>query len=296
MGKRDDDTLTTLVGRLARLVQQISKEQSKLIEEKAGKTLPKIVNEIFDALDPDKIESFATQNNMSMEEAKEELIEIACTPFDDPEIRELLINIKKDTEQLIDDISTDTLLEAGFNEESKEKAMNTVTSFKEYIEQNKDKIDALSIIYNQSYAKRHLTYEMIKNLTDELKRPPLMLTASKLWRAYEQLDTSKVKKANPDKLLTNIIQVVRYTLGQNDILNGFDEKVNENYEKFIKEKEYTKEQIYLLALIKDKIINNSSVEIEDLKENDQELLLNMYDKFGADYKNVIEELNIKLVA
>ena len=182
------------------------------------------------------------------------------------------------------------------NEDSKEKAMNTVTSFKEYIEQNKDKIDALSIIYNQSYAKRHLTYEMIKNLTEELKRPPLMLTASKLWRAYEQLDTSKVKKANPDKLLTNIIQVVRYTLGQNEILNGFDEKVNENYERFIKEKEYSREQIHLLALIKDKIINNSSVEIEDLKENDQELLLNMYDKFGADYRDVIEELNIKLVA
>ncbi|MFW3345399.1 DEAD/DEAH box helicase family protein [Aliarcobacter butzleri] len=296
MGKRDDDTLTTLAGRLARLEQQISKEQSKLIEEKAGKTLPKIINEIFDALDPDKIESFATQNNMSIEEAKEELIEIACTPFDDPEVRELLINIKKDTEQLIDDISTDTVLEAGFSEDSKEKAMSTVTSFKEYIEENKDKIDALSIIYNQSYSKRHLTYEMIKNLTEELKRPPLMLTASKLWRAYEQLDTSKVKKANPDKLLTNIIQVVRYTLGQNEILNGFDEKVNENYERFIKEKEYSREQIHLLALIKDKIINNSSVEIEDLKENDQELLLNMYDKFGADYKNVIEELNIKLVA
>lgn len=294
--KRDDDTLTTLAGRLARLEQQISKEQSKLIEEKAGKTLPKIVNEIFDALDPDKIENFATQNNMSIEEAKEELIEIACTPFDDPEIRELLINIKKDTEQLIDDISTDTLLEAGFSEDSKEKAMNTVTSFKEYIEQNKDKIDALSIIYNQSYASRHLTYEMIKNLTEELKRPPLMLTASKLWIAYEQLDISKVKKINPDKLLTNIIQVVRYTLGQNEILNGFDEKVNENYERFIKEKEYSREQIHLLALIKDKIINNSSVEIEDLKENDQELLINMYDKFGADYKNVIEELNIKLVA
>lgn len=79
-------------------------------------------------------------------------------------------------------------------------------------------------------------------------------------------------------------------------LNSFDEKVNENYERFIKEKEYSREQIHLLALIKDKIINNSSVEIEDLKENDQELLLNMYDKFGADYKNVIEELNIKLVA
>lgn len=113
--------MTTLAGRLARLEQQISKEQSKLIEEKAGKTLPKIVNEIFDALDPDKIENFATQNNMNIEEAKEELIEIACTPFDDPEVRELLINIKKDTEQLIDDISTDTVLEAGFSEDSKKK-------------------------------------------------------------------------------------------------------------------------------------------------------------------------------
>lgn len=296
LGKRDDDTLTTVAGRLSKLEQSLSKEQSKQIEQLASKSLPKIVNEIFDALDPDKIENFATQNNMTSEEAKEELIEIACEPFDNPVFRELIISIKKDTEQLIDDISTDEVLEASFNEESKEKAKGMITSFKEYIEQNKDEIDALSIIYNQSYSKRHLTYEMIKNLTEELKRPPLMLSTSKLWRAYEQLDTSKVKKANPDKLLTNIIQVVRYTLGQNEILNSFDERVNENYEKFIKEKEYSREQIHLLALIKDKIINNSSVEIEDLKANDQELLINMYDKFGNEYKNVIEELNIKLVA
>ena len=42
------------------LREEIGHSQSKLIEEKAGKTLPKIVNEIFDALDPDKIENFAT--------------------------------------------------------------------------------------------------------------------------------------------------------------------------------------------------------------------------------------------
>ena len=74
--------------------------------------------------------------------------------------------------------------------------MNTVTSFKEYIEQNKDKIDALSIIYNQSYAKKTSNLWDDKNLTEELKRPPLMLTASKtFWRAYEQLDTSQSKKS-----------------------------------------------------------------------------------------------------
>lgn len=296
LGKRDNDTLTTLAGRLSKLKQSLTKEQNKTIENKAGKSLPKIINEIFDSLDPDKIESFANDNSVDHEEAKEELVEIACKPFDDPEFRELLINIKKDTEQLIDDISDDTVLEVGFSEESKEKAKQTIDSFKDYIEEHKDEIDALSIIYNQSYAKRHLTYEMIKELSEALKQPPLMLNTSKLWRAYEQLDTSKVKKANTDKLLTNIIQVVRYTLGQNEILNGFDEKVNENYEKFIKEKEYTREQIHLLAQIKDKIINNSSVEIDDLKENDQELLINMHSSFGAEYKDVIEKLNIELVA
>jgi type I restriction enzyme, R subunit len=297
IGRRSDEMLTSLLGRLSKLTQKLSKEQYKECQDISGKTIKEINNNINNSIDPDNIEKYQTENNLSYEDAREELIELACEPFDNPNFREFIIRVsKRIPEQLIDDISTDTLLEAGFDEESKEKAMNTVKSFKEYIEEHKDEIDALSIIYNQSYASRHLTYEMIKDLTEELKRPPLMLTTSKLWRAYEQLDTSKVKKANPDKLLTNIIQVVRYTLGQNEILNGFDEKVNENYEKFIKEKEYSREQIHLLAQIKDKIINNSSVEIEDLKENDQELLLNMYDKFGTDYKNVIEELNIKLVA
>jgi len=286
IGKQDDDTLTTLAGRLAKLGQTLTKEQSQKIEKKAAKPLSKIVNNLMDVLDPDKAEKLG----------KEELVDRACEPFDDPDFRELIIKIKKNTEQLIDDISNDTVLEAAFSESSKENAQSVVQDFKAYIEEHKDEIDALSIIYNQNYAKRHLTYEMIKELSETLKKPPLMLSTSKLWRAYEQLDVSKVKKANPDRLLTNIIQVVRYTLGHNEVLRGFDEKVNENYEEFIKAKAYTREQIHLLAQIKDKIINNSSVEVEELKENDQELLLNMYHEFGNGYKDVIEELNIKLVA
>jgi len=297
IGRRNDEMLSCLLGRLSKLIHKLNSEQHRECKKISGKNLNEITNEIANCLDPDIIEKYLKEKDLSQKEAKEKLIEIACIPFDNPDFREYIKRVSKRTpEQLIDDISTDVVLEAGFDEESKEKAKGVVASFKEYIEQNKDEIDALSIIYNQSYAKRHLTYEMIKELNEALKRPPLMLSTSKLWRAYEQLDTSKVKKANPAKLLTNIIQVVRYTLGQNEILNGFDERVNENYEKFIKEKEYSREQIHLLAQIKDKIINNSSVEIEDLKENDQELIINMYDKFGAEYKDVIEELNIKLVA
>ena len=164
MGKRDEDTLTTLAGRLSKLEQAITKDDHKAIKEKSSKSLSNIVNDIFDSLDPDKIEALSIEKNIDLEDAKEELIEIACTPFDDPDFRDLLETIKTDNEQMIDDISVDEVLESGFDEASREKALGIVTSFKEYIEENKDEIDALSIIYNQSYATRHLTYEMIKEL------------------------------------------------------------------------------------------------------------------------------------
>ncbi len=295
LGKRDDDTLTTLAGRLAKLEQAITKDNHKQIEEKTGKSLSNIVNDIFDSLDPDKIETLSQEKSIGLEEAKEELIEIACTPFDDPEFRELLETIKTDNELMIDDISVDEVIESGFSEEAKEKAKGLVSSFKKYIEEHKDEIDALSIIYNQSYSKRHLTYEMIKELSEKLQKPPYLFTLPKLWHAYEQLESSKVKKAKPDALLTNIIQVIRFTLKQSEVLRTFDEKVNENFEEFKKEKGLSIEQEELLEKIKDRIINNSSVEIEDLK-SEPELLMNLYSSFGDKYKEVLEELNVRLVA
>ncbi len=72
------------------------------------------------------------------------------------------------------------------------------------LKKNKNEITALQIIFNTPYGKRHLTYEQIKQLASAIEKPPYNLRQEVVWKAYEQLDKSKVK-GTPISILTNII-------------------------------------------------------------------------------------------
>ena len=74
-----------------------------------------------------------------------------------PVLRQLLQDIKRQMEQIIDDISVDELIEAGASEKAKQKVQSLVASFEQFIAENRDEIDALQCFYAQPYAQRLLT-------------------------------------------------------------------------------------------------------------------------------------------
>ena len=66
----------------------------------------------------------------------------------------------------IDAASKDTVISTGFDPKAAEKAQSTVESFKQFIEENKDELTALQIIYSKPYGERHITYEQIKQIAE----------------------------------------------------------------------------------------------------------------------------------
>ena len=86
---------------------------------------------------------------------------------------------------------------------------------------NKDELTALQFIYSKPYGTRHLTYEAISELADAIEKPPYSVTKEQVWQAYEQLEQSKVKKAGAQKLLTDIISLIRFTLGEENDAGTF---------------------------------------------------------------------------
>jgi type I restriction enzyme R subunit len=205
IGKRDEDTLTSLAGRLARLDKRIDEKDRKEIEiASAGKSLNQIINNLLDTVDSDKQYEKAKEMFKVSEpteeyiaKANEELVKQACAPFDVPQLRNLIIDIKKRNEQIIDTVSKDTVTYADYDEKAKEKARTIVDTFKKFIEENKDELTALQIIYSKPYGKRLFTYEQIKQLAAAIEKPPYSLSTEQLWQAYEQLEKSKVKGAGP---------------------------------------------------------------------------------------------------
>jgi type I restriction enzyme R subunit len=312
LGNRDEDALTSLAGRLARLDMEIEeKERNEIEAVSGGKSLKKIINALLDAVDPDKkiekaMEMFRCDqpSEKQIDTAYEELVKEACAPFDNPKLRNLLIDLRRRSEQIIDTVSEDSVIFAGFDAEAKERAKTIVDTFKKFIEENKDELTALQIIYNKPYGKRHLTYEQIKQLADAIKKPPYQLTPDLLWQAYEQLEMAKVKRAGPQKLLTNIISLIRFAIGESDVLEPFPDIVNARFNNWLAEQErigkrFTPEQMQWLVHIKDHIATSLAIRKDDFELSpfyEKGGLVKAYQVFGNELDDILNELNEELAA
>jgi len=312
LGSRDEDTLTSLASRLTTMDKEIGAGDRKEIEDAAGgKTLKQLVNSLLDAVDVDKKlekakELFHTETptREQLKSASEELVKAACAPFDNAGLRNTMIDIKRRSEQIIDTVSKDTVILAGFDEQAKEKARTIVDTFKRFIEDNKDELTALQIIYGKSYGTRHLTYGEIRNLAETIRKPPYQLTPELVWQAYQQLEKSKVKGAGPQKLLTNIVSLIRFAIGESDVLEPFPETVNRRFNNWLGQQQeagrkFTTEQIAWLEMIKEHIATSVSIGVDDFES------VPFYEKGGAVKANslfeqqldkLLEELNEVLVA
>jgi type I restriction enzyme R subunit len=311
LGARDEDSLTSLAGRLARLDKEIDDKERMEIEKTAGgKSLRQIINAVFDAVDPDRQlekakEMFKTDTPTAeqVKKASEELVKGACVPFDDPRFRNTVIDVKKRSEQIIDTVSKDVLVFAGADAQAASKARLMVDSFRRFVEDNKDELTALQIIYSKPYGQRHLTYEAIKQLAEAIRKPPYNLTPELLWLAYEQLEKSKVKGAGPQKLLTNIVSLVRFAVGAVDVLEPFSETVNRRFDEWLTEQEklgrkFTVEQKEWMTMIKDHIATSLSIGMDDFENvpfNQKGGAVKAYQLFGQELNKILEELNTVLV-
>jgi type I restriction enzyme, R subunit len=312
LGNRDEDTLTSVAGRLARMDREIGEKEKKEIQTASGgKSLKELINKILDAVDPDKqiekareIYNTETPTEEQIKKAGDELTKTACTPFDNPKLRGTIIDIKKRSEQIIDTVSIDEIISAGFDEKAKEKAQNIISTFKQFIKDNKDELTALQMIYSKPHSSRHLTYTEIKELAEAISKPPYLLTSEVLWKAYEQLDQAKVKGAGPQKLLTNIISLVLYAVGKSDVLEPFTETVNLRYNDWMSSQEkagkvFTPEQKSWLTMIKDHIATSIEIKMDDFDSvpfYEKGGTFKAYQLFGKELNTILDELNEVLAA
>ena len=201
-GDREPDTLSSLGARLARLSRRLSVQDRQAVESLAdGATLNELAAGLLDAANPDAsldATRAATGQDDPPEEAiaqaERQLLEAAARPFAaNPELRQTLIEIHRAYEQTIDAVSQDTVIRAEF---SGAEADELTRSFREYIEEYRDEITALQVLYQRPYRQR-LREADIRALADALQSPPRSWTTARLWDAYRQLDQSAGARLKP---------------------------------------------------------------------------------------------------
>lgn len=320
MGVRDEDTVSSLAGRLARLNQQLdSNEQARVREAAGGVPLHTIIQNLLDAIDPDRVEAEAVTaatgaepdgspteaveiNDTQRDQARDKLVGQAANVFTGPLI-ELLDNIRRDKEQTLDHDTMDTLLQAAWSGDARQNAQDLTRDFAAYLEEHRDQIEALTIFYSQPARRSHVTYTMIKTVLDALKTDRPKLAPLRVWRAYALLD--EYKGTDPVNELTALIALIRRVCGIDPKLAPYAETVRRNFQTWIMQRhsgsgeKFTGEQLEWLHMIRDHVAASVHMEREDLEMAPFDAkggLGKMYQLFGDGMDAVIGELNEALAA
>ncbi len=319
----DEETLTSLSARLTRIDKQISDtDREKFKEITGGKSITDAAVNLANAYDPDFIDKEVRKKFNLPEQTEptedqihaimQPCIQAAIKPFDDPKLREFVETVRQKIYQVIDTVNVDRVIRSEFNSQSKENAEKIINDFRKFIEENKDEIIALKIYYNLKFRRNMIhhvpsgdvpNYKMIKELRDALSDSRYHLSVEQIWNAYERIDPKRVKHRTTIGMLTDIISLLRFELGIDTLLVPYGEIVNRNFKEWVFRRnaghvQFTDEQMKWLRMIKDHIISSVRIDKDDFERtpfDGEGGLGKMFNLFGAEYEELIEELNEELV-
>jgi len=316
-GGVNDDYLSSLASRISRIDKQCSPEDKKLISQASGGvTLEHIAGSLLTALDADQRDEAARQmfKLAPANTPTDEQIAKASVPLKKkavhallatPPLRKVILDLRQKFEQVVDQVSKDSLIKdkTGYSADARDKAAALVKSFEQYIADNKDEIEALQFFYSVPH-KKGLRFKDIKDLANAISLPPRSWTPEKLWRAYETLEKSKVRGAAAQRLLTDIVSLVRFALHQDGELVPHADRVHERFQNWLAQQEnkgrkFSDEQLQWLRMMREHIVTSLEIDMEsfDLTPFASRGGLARASKvFGKDLKIIVQELNKALAA
>jgi type I restriction enzyme, R subunit len=300
-GAVDEDVVSSLAGRLIRLRKDLSVKETQEVNALAGEGgLPILIKKMIDEIEKDTPD-----------------LEAAVRPLAaNPALRNRLIQIKKSHEQVMDE-SPDEITSAGFDVAATERARATVESFKAFIEEHKDEITALQIIYSIPLTAKHaksakeknlselrgskdrLTFEALRELAEALQQPPRTWTTESLWRAYATLERDRVRGANERRVLADLVSLVRHALLADEELVPYPEQVSHRYRDWIAAQEaagraFTPAQRWWLDAVAAHIGVNLNISADDLNASpffEKGGQVAAVKAFGKELPALLDELN-----
>lgn len=311
----DEDNCTSLAARLERIDKQISEpDRKKFMDISGGIDITRAAANLADVYDPDFVDTTVRKTLQLPEETEptpEQIREVmiplrkeAVLPFDNNKLRDFLENVRRKIYQIIDESNPDKIIGSGFDKDAKQDSAEMINNFRRFIEENKDEITALRILYSQPERRKELTFAMIKELSDALANPPYSLSPEGLWNAYQRIKPQLVRAKTPQRMLTDIISLIRFELQMTDTLEPYSEAVNRRFKDWVFKrnaghKQFTEEQMNWLWMMKDHIISSVRIEPDDFDMTPFDRaggLGKLYTLFGDEFPKLLEEINEEVAA
>ncbi|MBA4159410.1 MAG: DEAD/DEAH box helicase family protein [Gemmatimonadetes bacterium] len=312
MGARDEDSVSSLAGRLARLDRQLDEsDQARITEATGGMALTEIVGGLLSAIDGDNVEARARElsgtpgidpGDELRGKAQDELVSDAARVFTG-ELVDLLERIRREKDQTVDHDNLDTVLQARWDSDAALNARTLADEFETYLRENRDQIEALTIFFDQPYRRRDVTYELIRQVLERLRADRPKLAPLRVWQAYGQLEDYTGRQ--PMNELTALVALIRRVCGIDEKLMAYDDVVRRNFQNWVLKRhsgsgeKFNEEQMEWLRMIRDHVASSFHIERDDLEMapfDGQGGLGRMYKLFGDGMDDLIGELNEALAA
>ena len=177
---------------------------------------------------------------------------------------------------------------------SKESARDFINNFEKCLEDNKDQVEALRIIYNSE--DKVITFSMLNELYGMLLRKNKEYKPSIIWNYYKVLDNSgnidELNKKYNVNALTNLIQIARYAYKKTGKLTSLQSGFLQRFNLFCgrSQRVLSQEQKEIMEEIARYIVEQGAITSDELNSFDTDLWRKAIRSFGVEDFKI--ELNI----
>jgi len=267
-----EDETATLASRLAKLELQLTPAERVELDEVAGGSLKDLVRGLVFAVDSD-VQAVAIDaapmldGVLDAKAAVQALLDDAVRPLAaNPSLRQRILELRASHDQVIDEVSVDVLLDAR-GVVDVERARSVITSWRAYLDEHRDEITALQVVYSEPRSRR-ITFADLREVAERIHRPPYNWTPDLLWNAYAAIEVDKVHRADRHTV-TDLVSLLRFTLGVDGELIPYASIVEERYAGWLVQQEqagavFTERQRWWLDRIADVIATSAGITDDDL--------------------------------
>jgi type I restriction enzyme R subunit len=302
------DETASLASRLARLSRELTPDENEELTALAGTPIQNITQQLVKIADPDTLAGIIENAPLDKDGKRDtkkaiaDFIEEIITPIaSNPQLRQRILEIRASHDLIFDEGNKDELLDARGVVDTK-KAKSLVESWIKYIEDNKNEITAIQMLYSKPKSVT-ITYKEIKELAERIRRPNPTWTVDVIWNAYLALEPTKVRKSSVHTT-TDLVSLVRFTLGQMNELIPYAQLVEERYAGWLLQQEnmgvkFTDNQKWWLDRIKDAISQSAHFDVKDLELSpftERGGSSGVEEALGNSVTQIIESMNMELAS
>lgn len=276
MGYIPDDNIRLLASFLSRVNHKAKeKHKQKFTEISGGYNLKDLAEKLYFILEFNNLPPF-----VSASEPNKERKDIVEPFFSNTAACEYLCELNAGFKTTLLD-GEDQLISAGF---SVEEATRTTEEFEQFVNLNKDEIEALRLIHEDQCGK--LSRAMLEDLRDKLFAVNRKFMPAILWNSYRILKPENVEKFEGREeagIITNIIQLVRYAYHKLEKLQPLTKSVERNFNLWCgqEQRTITQDQRSLLRSIISYVASNGALTRREIGQYNIETLAQLVQAFGT---------------